>query len=113
MVVTTYLVACLTHGQTHESTAFETLIRQVIVPQRRGLPRSRPRQLADDCGSDARRIRQWFQQHGTRSVIPPRHRRGVRKTVVRLAMTHRRIVPAMASNAPLGGSRMPFGGHEV
>ncbi|XSG75182.1 transposase [Herpetosiphon llansteffanensis] len=29
--------------------------------------------------SDARRIRQWLQQHGIRSVILPRRRRGMRK----------------------------------
>ena len=54
-------------------------MRQVVVPQRRGRPRSRPRQLAGDRGYDARRIRHWLQQHGIRSVIPPRRRRGVRK----------------------------------
>ncbi len=30
------LCASLTPGQTHESTAFETVMRQVVVPQRRG-----------------------------------------------------------------------------
>ena len=65
-------------GQTHERPAFETVMRQVVVPQRRGRPCSRPRQLAGDRGYDARRIRHWLQQHGIRSVIPSR-RRGVRK----------------------------------
>lgn len=54
-------------------------MRQVVVPQRRGRPRSRPRQLAGDRGYDARRIRRWLQQHGIRSVIPPRRRHGMRK----------------------------------
>lgn len=54
-------------------------MHHVVVPQHRGRPRTRPRQLAGDRGYDARRIRQWLQRHGIRSVIPPRRRRGIRK----------------------------------
>jgi len=51
-------------------------MRQIVVPQQRGRPRSRLRQLAGDRGYDTQRIRQWLQH---RSVIPPRHRRRMRK----------------------------------
>lgn len=52
---------------------------QIVIPQRRGRPRTRPKQVAGDKGYDARRIRDWLRQRGIRPVIPPRKRLGRRR----------------------------------
>lgn len=73
------LDACLTPGQTHESTQVETVLEQVAIPRASGRIRRRPRRLAADRAYDAQRIRHWLRLHGICPVIPPKHRTGKRK----------------------------------
>jgi transposase len=73
------LDACLTPGQTHESTQVETVLEQVAIPRASGRTRRRPRRLAADRADDAQRIRHWLRLHGICPVIPPKRRIGKRK----------------------------------
>jgi transposase len=73
------LDACLTPGQTHESTQVETVREQVAIPRASGRIRRRPRRLAADRAYDAQRIRHWLRLRGIRLVIPPKRRTGKRK----------------------------------
>jgi transposase len=73
------LDACLTPGQTHESTQVETVLEQVAIPRASGRVRRRPRRLAADRAYDAQRIRHWLRLRGICPVIPPKRRTGKRK----------------------------------
>lgn len=73
------LDACLTPGQTQESTQVETVMEQVAIPRANGRLRRRPRRLSADRGYDAQRIRHWLRMHGIQPIIPPRRRTGKRK----------------------------------
>ena len=73
------LDACLTPGQTHESTQVETVREQVAIPRASGRIRRRPRRLAADRAYDAQRIRHWLRLRGIRPVIPPKRRTGKRE----------------------------------
>jgi transposase len=73
------LDACLTPGQTHESTQVETVLEQVRIPRASGRIRRRPRRLAADRAYDAQRIRHWLRLRGIKPIIPPKRRTGKRK----------------------------------
>jgi transposase len=73
------LDACLTPGQTHESTQVETVLSQVAIPRASGRVRRRPRRLAADRAYDAQRIRHWLRLRGISPAIPPKRRTGKRK----------------------------------
>jgi transposase len=73
------LDACLTPGQTHESTQVETVLEQVRIPRASGRIRMRPRRLAADRAYDAQRIRHWLRLRGIKPIIPPKRRTGKRK----------------------------------
>jgi transposase len=70
------LDACLTPGQTHESTQAETVLEQVAIPRASGRIRRRPRRLAADRAYDVQRIRHWLRARGIKPVIPPKRRKG-------------------------------------
>src|SRR4029453_7419341 len=70
------LDACLTPGQTHESTQVETVMEQVVIPRASGRIRRRPGRLAADRGYDAQRIRHWLRLRGIKPIIPPKRRTG-------------------------------------
>jgi len=61
----------VTPGQQHESTAFEPLMRRVLVPRRRGQPYW-PAKLAGDKGYSYPHIRRWSRRHHIEPVIPTR-----------------------------------------
>jgi len=73
------LDACLTPGQTHESTQVETVMEQVAIERASGRIRRRPRRLAADRAYDAQRIRHFLRARGITPVIPPKRRTGKRK----------------------------------
>ena len=73
------LDACLTPGQTHESTQVETVLEQVAIPRASGRKRRRPRRLAADRAYDAQRIRHFLRLRGIKPIIPPKRRSGKRK----------------------------------
>ena len=49
---------------------FEAALEAVRIPQPRGRPRKRPKQLAGDKAYDVPRIRAWLRQHRIKDVIP-------------------------------------------
>jgi transposase len=61
----------VTPGQQHESTAFEPLMRRVLLPRRRGKPYW-PSKLAGDRGYSYPHIRRWSRRHHIEPVIPTR-----------------------------------------
>jgi transposase len=73
------LDACLTPGQTHESTQVEPVMEQVAIPRASGRIRRRPCRLAADRAYDAQRIRHFLPPRGIKPVIPPKRRTGKRK----------------------------------
>jgi transposase len=73
------LDACLTPGQTHESTQVETVMQHVAIERASGRVRRRPRRLAADRAYDAQRIRHFLRLRGIKPIIPPKQRKGKRK----------------------------------
>jgi transposase len=61
----------VTPGQQHESTAFQPLLRRVLLPRRRGQPYW-PAKLAGDKGYSYPHIRRWARRRHIEAVIPTR-----------------------------------------
>lgn len=61
----------VTPGQQHESTAFEPLLRRILLPRRLGMP-FWPHKLAGDKGYSYPHIRHWARRHHIEPVIPTR-----------------------------------------
>jgi len=61
----------VTPGQQHESTAFEPLLRRVLLRRRSDMPYW-PSKLAGDKGYSYPHIRSWAQRHHIEPVIPTR-----------------------------------------
>src|SRR5436309_7879104 len=61
----------VTAGQQHESTAFEPLMRRVLLPRRRGQPYW-PAKLAAEKGYSYPHIRRWSRRRHIEPVIPTR-----------------------------------------
>jgi transposase len=61
----------VTPGQQHESTAFEPLMRRVLLPRRRGQPYW-PAKLAADKGYSYPHSRRWARRRHIEPVIPTR-----------------------------------------
>jgi transposase len=61
----------VTPGQQHESTAFEPLMRRILLPRHRGQPYW-PAKLAADKGYSYPHIRRWSRRHRIEPVIPTR-----------------------------------------
>ncbi len=54
----------------------EATLATISVPQKKGQPKSRPRQLIADKGYDSRPLRRRLRERGIRPCIPPRRRPG-------------------------------------
>jgi transposase len=52
----------------------EATLATIAVSQKKGKPKSRPRQLIADKGYDSRKFRQSLHQRGIRPCIPPKRR---------------------------------------
>lgn len=59
----------------HESQLVEATLATVRVPQRRGRPRTRPKELVADRAYDSHAIRQCLRRRGIKPTIPPFARR--------------------------------------
>ena len=67
----------LTPGQRHETTAFESLMRQAAGRRvGRGRPRPRPRRGSEDKGYSARWLRRSRRRRGIRITIPRKRTEG-------------------------------------
>ena len=62
-------------AQPHESTLAEPTLATVKVPQRRGRPRTRPKELVADKAYDSRAFRRYLRRRGIKPTIPPVARR--------------------------------------
>ncbi len=54
----------------------EATLATIRVPQKKGRPKSRPRQLIADKGYDSRPLRRRLRERGIRPCIPPKRRPG-------------------------------------
>jgi transposase len=52
----------------------EATLATIAVPQKKGKPKSRPRQLIADKGYDSRKFRQSLHARGIRPCVPPKRR---------------------------------------
>ena len=68
----------VTAGQVHDSTRLEPVLTKVAVRQKRGRPKSRPKQLAGDKGYSSRSIREFLEGRGIEAVIPHRDNEAAR-----------------------------------
>lgn len=59
----------------HEQTLALPTLATVTVPQRRGRPRTRPRELVADNADDSQAFRQQLRRRGIKPTIPPVARR--------------------------------------
>jgi len=66
-------------AQPHESQLAEATLATVRVPQKRGRPRTRPKELVADKAYDSRELRQRLRRRGIKPTIPTFERRQRRK----------------------------------
>lgn len=60
----------LDSAQHHEIRLAEATLKTVRVPQRRGRPRTRPKELVADKAYDSRSFRIWLRRRGIKPTIP-------------------------------------------
>lgn len=63
----------------HEVTLANPTLRTIKVPQKRGRPRTRPKELVADKAYDSRKFRQALRQRGIKATIPTFERRKRKK----------------------------------
>jgi transposase len=63
----------------HEVKLAEATLATVRVAQRRGRPRTRPRELVADKAYDSRKFRSWLRRRGIKATIPHFERRQRKK----------------------------------
>ena len=63
----------------HEVTLAEPTLKTITVPQKRGRPKTRPRELVVDKAYDSRKFRQALRQRGIKATIPTFERRQRKK----------------------------------
>jgi hypothetical protein len=66
-------------AQPHESQLAEATLASIRVPQKRGRPRSRPKELVADRAYDSYALRQRLRRRGIKPTIPTFDRRKQRK----------------------------------
>lgn len=81
----------VTPGQQHESTAFEPLLRRILVPRRGTLPYW-PAKLAGDKGYSYPHIRRWLARHHIQAVIPTRKDQPREDTFDRVSYRQRNLI---------------------
>lgn len=59
----------------HEVTLAAATLSTVRVPQKRGRPKTRPKELVADKAYDSRKFRQWLRRKGMKPTIPRFERR--------------------------------------
>jgi transposase len=80
-------------AQPHESQLVEATLATVRVPQRRGRPRTRPKELVADRAYDSQAIRQRLRRRGIKPTIPtverPKRRRPKRGRPIKTGPSYR------------------------
>ena len=61
--------------QPHEITLADTTLSAILVPQKRGRSKTRPKELVADKAYDRREFRQQLRRRGIKPTIPPYERR--------------------------------------
>ncbi len=62
-------------AQPHEVTLAETTLKTIRVPQKRGRPKTRPKELVADKGFDSQELRRRLRARGIKPTIPTFERR--------------------------------------
>lgn len=62
-------------AQPHESTLAEATLATIRVPQKRGRPKTRPKEVVADKAYDSRAFRQHLRRRGIKPTIPTFERR--------------------------------------
>ena len=62
-------------AQPHEVTLAETTLKTISVPQKRGRPKTRPKELVADKGYDSHEFREKLRSRGIQPTIPTFERR--------------------------------------
>ena len=70
-------------AQPHESTLAEATLATVRVPQARGRPRTRPKELVADKAYDSRAFRRTLRRRGIKPTLPPCARRSGKRATRR------------------------------
>jgi transposase len=65
----------VTSAQPHESQLARMTMESVCVPQKRGRPKNRPKELIADKAYDSRAFRNWLRKRGIKICIPTIQRR--------------------------------------
>ena len=60
----------VTAGQVHDSRQLEPVLKKVVVKQKRGRPKSRPKKSAGDKGYSSGKIRRFLKDRGIEAIIP-------------------------------------------
>ena len=81
----------VTPGQQHESTAFEPLMRRIVLPRRRGVAYW-PLQLAADKGYSYPHIRRWIRRHHVKGIIPTRKNQPREKAFDKVSYRKRNLI---------------------
>jgi transposase len=66
-------------AQPHESTLAETTLQTIRVPQQRGRPKTRPKELVADKADDSTDFRRKLRRRGIKRTIPTFERRARKK----------------------------------
>jgi transposase len=66
-------------AQPHESTLAETTLQTIRVPQQRGRPKTRPKELIADKAYDSAEFRRKLRRHGIKPTTPTCERRARKK----------------------------------
>lgn len=60
----------LSGGQRHDSVFFKAAMESIRIPQKKGRPKTRPKEVMADKGYDSDKIRKYLRGRGIQSNIP-------------------------------------------
>lgn len=69
----------VTSATPHESVLAKPTLETIAVPQKRGRPKTRPREVVADKAYDSRSLRDWLKRRGIKVVVPHFERRKRKK----------------------------------
>jgi len=87
----------------HEIRLAEATLKTVRVPQRRGRPRTRPKELVADKAYDSRSFRIWLRRRGIKPTIATIQRKAANAVVAAPSVWERDTAGVGSLNAASGG----------